>query len=52
MGFLIIDHKIKEFTNPIIKNIDGIEGKNKKKYVDEIEDGITKNVCWICDKWY
>ena len=33
MGFLIIDENLKESSTPDIKKIEGLKGKNKKKYV-------------------
>ena len=62
MGFLKVKEDVKESSTPNIYKIDGVKGKNLKKYVviifinfnlkDEIETGLTKNVCWICDRWY
>jgi hypothetical protein len=33
MGFLILNDNIKEILTPEIKKIDGLKGKNKKKYI-------------------
>ena len=33
MGFLILNNNIKEILTPDIKKIEGLKGKNKKKYV-------------------
>ena len=52
MGFLIINDSNKSGLASYINKIEGLKVKNKKKYIDEIEKGLTKDVCWICDGWY
>ena len=54
----------KDFEKYFIPNVPQIKDKQQpiiinssvncvdKKYIDEIEKGLTKDVCWICDGWY